>query len=135
MRLNVVTVTTVLCLLGVAGILLLPLMQPLSVGGTSLVIGPETGSLRILIRQIDDGPILWIKPGILGPKGAVTPGRHTLHAVCVDTSSKRVRLAYATATVEVQAGRLYDLSGALSPDGTSCNLAVSLSADLAPPTD
>ncbi len=44
--------------------------------------GEDTPAIRVMIRTIDDGEILWAGPYRLGTTAAVSPGDHTIGVMC-----------------------------------------------------
>jgi hypothetical protein len=81
--------------------------------------GTDTGPLRVLIRQIDDGALLWVGKFKLGTTAVVVPGHHKVNVMCEFRQSWGTELKPGEVTVEADPDRIYDLVGKRSQDDVS----------------
>lgn len=108
--------------------------------GASVLVGADTPEVRVLIWRIDEGPVLLTTPTTLGTRASIRPGDHRVNVVCEfkdlvaappllpSDLSNDVRfgtLVGGDVSVEVGVDKVYDLRGALSKDGESCDVSVS----------
>lgn len=91
---------------------------------TSLLIGTDSSSARVLIKSVDNGPTLWASPGALATRASITPGHHKIDVVCEFRGS--LHFAAGDVTVDVVPGHTYDLVGSLAPGATRCNVSASI---------
>lgn len=98
--------------------------SPIIESGKALVIGADTSSLRVMIRTIDDGEILWVGNYTLGTRALVQPGQRKINVMCEFRHSWGAELKPGNVTIDAVAGSTYDLSGSPSSDGKQCNVQV-----------
>lgn len=106
--------------LSVSGCASGPTLEP----GKALLQGAETRSLRVMIRTIDDGDILWVGTYQLGTSAFALPGKRKVNVMCEFRGSFMTSLNPGDITIDVEAGRVYDLTGTQSSDGKRCNVEV-----------
>lgn len=94
--------------------------------GEALFVGEENPPLKIMIRTIDDGPVLWIGEYKLGTNAFVKPGQHKINVICEIKYSWGAKLIPGNITLDVQPGTDYKISGQLGNDEKKCNLSVSV---------
>jgi hypothetical protein len=82
--------------------------------------GADTKDLRVLIRKIDEGEILWVKSYQLGTEAKVPSGSHNISIRCEFRHSWGNELMPGILTIEIQSGKKYSLTGSQSADGKSC---------------
>jgi len=88
--------------------------------------GTDTESLRVLIRQIDDGALLWVGKFKLGTTAVVVPGHHKIKVMCEFRQSWGTELKHGELTLEAESDRIYDLVGRRSQDGGKCDIEAKL---------
>lgn len=86
----------------------------------SMLIGVDNSNARVLIKRVDNGPILWAAPNALGSKVTITPGVHKVEVVCEAGGSGHI--VPGNVTIDVQPGRTYDLAGSVAPGTNECNV-------------
>lgn len=91
-------------------------------GAASNLSGTDGGDMRVLIRKIDDGDILWVGGYNLGTKAKITPGQHVVSVMCEFHFSGGSELKPGTLSLTVEPGKDYALAGAQSADGNSCTV-------------
>jgi hypothetical protein len=97
-----------------------PVRQPT----TSLLIGTDSSTARVLIKSVDNGPTLWASPGALATKASIKPGRHKIDVVCESQGS--LHFAPGDVTIDVEPGHTYELVGALAAGASRCNVSASI---------
>jgi len=94
--------------------------------GKVLIKGIDTPSLRILIRKVDDGPLLWVSQHQLGTETWVAPGLHKINAMCEFHRSVAGgdvgEILPGTIEIDAKPGSEYHLTG--SPNALKCILKV-----------
>lgn len=108
--------------------------------GAALLVGADTAKVRVLIRRIDEGPVLWATPSTLGTRASILPGHHHVQVMCdfknlvatplvpSELSNNEVPLDVirpGDLTLEASVGHVYDLLGTLSQDGDRCDVSIS----------
>lgn len=93
-----------------------------SSGASILVKGTDSSAQRILIRQVDDGPLLWVGRYTMGTKARVTPGMHEISVMCVFHESGMQEMLPGSVKIQAVRGNTYLLSGARAPDGNTCKV-------------
>src|SRR4029077_11202622 len=84
--------------------------------------GTDTESLRVLIRQIDDGALLWVGKFKLGTTAVVVPGHHKIKVMCELRHSWGTELKHGELTLEAERDRIYDLVGRRSQSEGGCDI-------------
>jgi hypothetical protein len=84
--------------------------------------GTDTESLRVLIRQIDDGALLWVGKFKLGTTAVVVPGHHKIKVMCELRQSWGTELKHGELTLEAEPDRIYDLVGRRSQSEGGCDI-------------
>jgi len=87
-----------------------------------LLAGANTRSLRVLIRTIDDGEILWVGQYQLATNAAIAPGQHKVNVMCEFNYSWGSSMNPGNVVIDVQSGKTYDLTGAPSEGGKDCDV-------------
>jgi hypothetical protein len=90
------------------------------------LIGASSSALRVLIRKIDNGPILWDAPLKPATKASLAAGEHTISVMCEVHKSGMQMMLPGSVTLTVEAGRIYDLTG--DPDTNNLRCAVTAKA-------
>jgi hypothetical protein len=75
------------------------------------LIGASSTALRVLIRKIDQGPILWDAPLKPATKASIAAGEHTISVMCEVHKSGVQMMLPGSITIILEAGRIYDLYG------------------------
>lgn len=75
------------------------------------LIGASSSGLRVLIRKVDEGPILWDAPLKPATKASLSAGEHKISVMCEVHKSGSQMMLPGSVTLTVEAGRIYDLSG------------------------
>lgn len=88
--------------------------------------GVDSPTVKVMIRTVDDGDILWVGGYSLGTKASVSPGSHKLSVMCEFRQSWGSRLSPGQITIEAEAGKTYRLTGAEGPDSGDCVVTVSV---------
>lgn len=73
----------------------------------SLVRGESTPSSNVLIRNVDNGEILWRGTNNLGNEVWLEPGSHKVAVMCVTNTSWGSKMGGAEVVVKVQRGSHY----------------------------
>ncbi|WP_345552578.1 hypothetical protein [Microbulbifer aestuariivivens] len=94
--------------------------------GDALIIGEDSSSLKVMIRTIDGGEILWVGNYTLGTKASISPGEHNVNAMCEFKYSWGTKLLPGNITINAQPNTDYKITGRLSNDEKSCELSVSI---------
>ena len=94
--------------------------------GDALLIGENSSSLKVMIRTIDDGEILWVGNYSLGTNAVIAPGEHEVNAMCEFKYSWGTKLVPGNININVQQNTDYELTGRLANDKKSCDLSVSI---------
>ncbi len=92
--------------------------------GKALVAGEDSSSVRVMIRTIDDGDVLWVDNYQLGTSSAVSPGPHKIGVMCEFKHSWGTKINPGEIIVDAQVGRVYELRGAPSADDKKCEVAI-----------
>jgi hypothetical protein len=87
--------------------------------------GADTKNLRVLIRTIDDGEILWVAKFKLGTTASVSPGHHRLALMCELHETYGLILKPAKLELDAEAGKTYALTANVTPESKGCEIAVS----------
>jgi hypothetical protein len=91
--------------------------------GTAQLIGAASAGTRILIRKIDDGPILWDAPGKPATHASVAAGRHSVSVMCQVTKSGASMMVPGQLSLDAEAGRIYDVSGEVIANSLRCDVS------------
>ena len=86
------------------------------------LIGASSPALRVLIRKIDQGPILWDAPLKPATKASISAGEHTISVMCEVHKSGMQMMIPGSITITVEAGRTYDLSGQPDTEKLRCGV-------------
>lgn len=89
-------------------------------GATGTLSGTNTDSMRVLIRKIDNGDILWVGTYQLGTEAAIEPGTHQVSLMCEFVYSWGKQLMPGTLTIQVEPGKRYAVTGVAAQDAKSC---------------
>jgi hypothetical protein len=87
-----------------------------------LLEGERSDSVSVFIISIDDGKVLWVGTNRLGNTAAIAPGRHNVLIACAFTTSSGKLSRGGELPIEVEPGKTYEVSGALSADGKKCDV-------------
>lgn len=90
------------------------------------LLGEDSSSLKMMIRTVDDGEILWVGSYKLGTKTEVVPGFHKINVMCEFSFSWGTKLLPGDITHDFESGKTYDLSGTASTDGERCEVQVNV---------
>jgi hypothetical protein len=90
------------------------------------LVGASNKNLKIMIRNIDDGEILWIGNYQLGTKASIKPGERKISAMCEFKYSWGTKIVPGEITINAEAGASYKISGSLSDDEATCQLSVGI---------
>ncbi len=93
----------------------------------SILAGKNTKDLRVLIRNIDGGEVLWAKNYTLDTQASIQPGPHQVSVMCEFRHSWGNELLPGNVSLQVEANKTYVLSGIASTDGKTCVVAASQS--------
>ena len=91
---------------------------------SATIRGTDTKKLRVLIRMIDGGDILWVGKFILGTTATITPGHHTVAVTCELHESYGLILKPGKIELDVAAGQTYDLTATVTPESKGCDIGV-----------
>lgn len=97
--------------------------QPAPAARDATLIGGDNAGMRVFIKRVDDGAILWAYPGALGTRVTITAGQHRVAVMCEGGGFLPGEL-----TIDVQPGRTYDLVGSAQPGAKSCEVAATMRA-------
>ena len=84
--------------------------------------GVDSPAVKVMIRTVDDGEILWVGQYRLGTTTEVMPGTHKFNVMCEFRASWGSRLTPADVIVEVEAGETYWLNA--RQEGERCVVTV-----------
>ncbi len=84
------------------------------------LVSTVSKGIRVLIRSIDSGPILWDAPLKPATKATAVPGEHQISVMCQIQKSGMMMTLPGTMTLMLEAGRTYDIFGEASPDNRRC---------------
>lgn len=112
-----ITIATCLALLAGCTTMMAPKTAE---SGKGLLIGANTSSIRVLIRTIDDGEVLWVGNYQLAGHTSVKPGTHKVGVMCEVTTAFGKLIKPSDVVIDIQVGKVYDLIGKLSKDGQKC---------------
>lgn len=79
--------------------------------GKALVKGVDTAPLKVMIRTVDDGDILWLGNYKLGTEAWVDPGIHKVNVMCEFHHSWGNKLLPGNIEIETKEGVVYELMG------------------------
>jgi hypothetical protein len=88
--------------------------------GRVLVKGNNTSAVRVLIRTVDGGDVLWIDGDDLGSEAWLDPGHHSIGVMCRFQSSWGTRVVPGQVEIDVVAGSTTRLDGTIDADGKRC---------------
>jgi hypothetical protein len=88
------------------------------------LIGGDNAGMRVFIKRVDDGPILWAHPGALATRVTITPGQHRVSVMCEDGASGGFLLG--DISLDVQSGRTYDLAGSAQSGAKNCEVSATM---------
>ncbi|EIW90569.1 hypothetical protein AGRI_01830 [Alishewanella agri BL06] len=94
--------------------------------GDALLIGENSSTLKVMIRTIDDGEILWVGNYTLGTRAVVAPGEHKVNVMCEFKFSWGIKMVPGNIQINAQSSTDYKITGRLSSDEKSCNLSASI---------
>jgi hypothetical protein len=94
---------------------------PVTQSQPGMLIGADTSGVRVLIKSVDGGPTLWTAPGALGSRVSIVPGHHKVTVVC----EYGAHFVAAEVTLDVQAGKTYELTGSPAEGNNGCNVSAS----------
>lgn len=92
--------------------------------GKVLIKGVDTAPLKVMIRTIDGGNILWVGNYKLGTEAWVKPGAHKVNVMCEFHNSWGNTLVPGNVEIVTKEGVLYELTGAQVADGRTCVVKV-----------
>jgi len=92
--------------------------------GDALLIGENSSSLKVMIRTIDEGDILWVGSYTLGTSAIIEPGNHKVNVMCEFKFSWGTKLVPGNIQINTQSNTDYKITGRLSSDEKSCDLSV-----------
>jgi hypothetical protein len=85
------------------------------------LMGASSTALRVLIRKIDQGPILWGAPLKPATKASIAAGEHTISVMCEVHKSGGVQMMLpGSITITLEARRIYDLFGEPDTEKLRC---------------
>ena len=85
-----------------------------------LLVGEDSSNVKVMIRKIDEGEILWSGGYKLGTTSPIQTGKHSVSIMCEFTFSWGAKLLPGTLEIDVKAGTTYKISGKPSSDGEKC---------------
>ena len=89
-------------------------------GTDAQLVGASSTALRVLIRRIDQGPILWDAPLKPATKASIAAGEHTISVMCEVHKSGMQMMLPGSITITLEGGRIYDLSGQPDTEKLRC---------------
>ena len=95
---------------------------------SATIRGTDTKKLRVLIRMIDGGDILWVGKFKLGTTATITPGHHTVSVMCELRESYGLILKPGKIELDVAVGQTYDLTATVTPESRGCDISVTASS-------
>lgn len=94
--------------------------------GEAQLIGENSSNLKVMIRTIDNGDILWVGNYKLGTKASVKLGVHNINAMCEFKYSWGTKLVPGDITINIESDAKYKITGQLSKDEKRCELSVGI---------
>lgn len=91
--------------------------------GQGKLSGTDSSAMRVLIRKIDSGDILWVGRYQLGTEAEIASGAHTVSVMCEFHEPYEMELVPGTLSITVEAGKTYAVTGTRS--GKSCDVSAS----------
>jgi hypothetical protein len=91
---------------------------------TGTLVGKDSSDLRVLIRSIDNGDILWVGTYQLDTKAKVVAGAHTVSVMCEFNFGFGKELLPGEVSITVEPGKKYNLDGAKAENGNRCTITV-----------
>jgi hypothetical protein len=88
--------------------------------------GEDSKSLKVMIRTVDDGEILWAGNYTLGTKAEVAPGLHKINVMCEFRFSWGTKIMPGDIALDFEAGKTYDLVGTASADDKRCEVKANI---------
>jgi hypothetical protein len=85
-----------------------------------LLTGEDSSNVKVMIRKIDEGEILWSSGYKLGTTAPIETGQHSVSIMCEFTFPWGTKLLPGTLDIDVKAGTTYQVSGKPSSDGEKC---------------
>lgn len=92
--------------------------------GKASLAGADTEQLKIKIRSVDQGEILWDNDYQLHTHYDLNPGRHVVSVLCEFGPAHDARRLPGQLSLDLQPNTTYRLSGRPSSDGKSCGISV-----------
>lgn len=87
-----------------------PSYSRLAPEGKVAIVGPQQRSIAVLIRSIDDGPVLWVDGYHLADFAFVDPGTHEVRAVCLQSFAMGQRLVHVVVPIDASLGKVYSIA-------------------------
>lgn len=95
---------------------------------SATIRGSDSKKLRVLIRTIDGGDVLWVGKFKLGTTATIAPGHHTVAVMCELRESYGLILKPGKIDLDVAAGRTYNLAATATAESRGCDIAVTASS-------
>lgn len=89
---------------------------------TARIEGVENSTVKVMIRTVDDGEILWVRGYQLGTTTDVLPGTRKINVMGEFRTAWGARLTPGNVTIEAEAGKTYRLNA--RPGDQGCDVIV-----------
>ena len=80
--------------------------------------------MRVAIKSIDDGEMLWVGMYELATKALVTPGEHKISVACEFSFPGGKEIIHGDVSIDAETGKSYYLTGKKSKTTDRCDIKV-----------
>lgn len=92
--------------------------------GQGLLKGVDNSEVKVMIRTIDDGEILWVGSYKLGTTATIEPGLHKVSIMCEFKYSWGQKIIHGQTEIDVKPDTIYIVEGKPSSDDKQCIVTV-----------
>ncbi len=89
-----------------------------------LLIGEDSSDVKVMIRTIDQGQILWVGSYKLGTTAPISIGEHNVSIICEFTYPWGTKLVPGNLNIDVAPDTTYKIKGELSIDDKRCLVSI-----------
>ena len=89
-----------------------------------LLVGEDSSIVKVMIRKIDEGEILWAGGYKLGTTAPIAIGNHKVSIMCEFTFSWGKKLLPGNLDIDVKPGIIYKVTGKPSSDEEKCLVSI-----------